>query len=779
MAMRLKLTGSRSRKVSLYSIDARSRFLKHNFERSPRISIVTDVMDVRSIPREIRAIVRDERRISRDFPQWLKSKHGSDACIVWCDGDRLLEGSPRGLLKSLHSFNRRSFVVVNTPCVDEVPFLTIQPRIFTGAASIDFWSFRIRFKNVAVAPTRILADPGGPREPWAKLLEAISSEKTTPGAGVEPLLRLWESRDKLQDLVGALVLRNLVAAMFLHRETDKERKFLEAGVKLYPTYAELHYLAALLSIREHRFGEAFPLLERAKSCSVAIPGAGGENSYRCDWLLGVLAAQVGNDHAAFQHFLSGVKHNPLFEPSLTELLKLRLPHSLIESHQHLFTQAARWNPHMAGKILEYLLTHRAVDAARLIERTMQLDSAERQILESQPASSTAPHRAAVHPLVDQSRYSDSKQTVGIAFEGQFFEHSSLARVNREIAHALSSSSEFELRLETSAPAAYPPHLFPDAKVLAPCVHRRLQQTNLTIRHQWPPNFRRPPTGKLAVILPWEYGGVPRVWIDQIQQNVDELWVPSSFVREVFVRHGVTADRVRVIPNGYDPRIFRPEGPILRPPGSRDFIFLFVGGAIRRKGIDLLLDAYMTAFEPSDKVTLVLLVSGSTGAYQHNSLLDRVRAATADPEQPPTLAIYETVDDSILANLYRGAGAFVLPYRGEGFGMPLLEAMACGKPVIATAEGPAKEFCDGSNSYLVSATADLVLDPPPLGPIVGNLTWFEPAFVELTQTLRHVWENREEAAAKGRAAAQTTRHLTWQNATDHYAARIRHLCNPNQ
>jgi glycosyltransferase involved in cell wall biosynthesis len=775
MAMRLRLTKSRSSSVPLHSIDSRSGVLKHKYERSPRISIITDAADIHSIAREIRTIVRDERRVVRDFSEWSKSRGSSDACLVWFAGERLLEGTAGVLLKSLHSQNRRSFVVVNTPCVEEVPFLTLQPRIFAGAASVDHWSFQIRIESRAT-PTRAVADSSRPDEPWAKLVEAISFEKGALGAGVEPLLRLWESRDKFADVVAALVLRNLVAVMLRHQESSNTKKFLEAGVKLYPTYAELHYLSALLAIREQRFAEALPLLERAKACGIVFPGSGGENSYRCDWLLGVLAARVGDDRRAFQYFLAGVKCNPPFEPSLTELLKLRLPHAMIESQQYVFTQAARLSPHVATKIFEYLAMHGVYDAARRITQTIPLEPSQGQSLENRPASSSAPVRAAARSVVDQKSRRDTKQAIGVVFEGAFFEYSSLARVNREIALALLSSDEFEVRLEASSPAAQSPRLLPDGAKLTPAIRGRLHETNLTIRHQWPPNFRRPPTGKLAAILPWEYGGVPRMWIEQIQKNVDELWVPSNFVREVFVRNGVDAERVAVIPNGYDPKIFTTAGAPSRPQGSRDFVFLFVGGVIRRKGVDLLLHAFEAAFDPSENVTLVFLISGSSGAYQHNSLLPQIQAAATNPKHPPVLPILETVDDLVLASLYRGADALVLPYRGEGFGMPLVEAMACGKPVITTAEGPAKEFCDESNSYLVSATADMVLDPPPpLGPIAGSLTWFEPDFLELVTTLRHVFENREEVVAKGQAAAKSVRHLTWQNATKQYADRIRRVC----
>jgi glycosyltransferase involved in cell wall biosynthesis len=107
--------------------------------------------------------------------------------------------------------------------------------------------------------------------------------------------------------------------------------------------------------------------------------------------------------------------------------------------------------------------------------------------------------------------------------------------------------------------------------------------------------------------------VPQAWVFQIEKNVDELWVPSGFVRSVLLRGGVASKRIRVIPNGIDTALFSPEGPVLRPAGSRNFVFLFVGGAIRRKGVDLLLEAFKVTFEVHEDVSLVLALSGSGGA----------------------------------------------------------------------------------------------------------------------------------------------------------------------
>ncbi len=269
-----------------------------------------------------------------------------------------------------------------------------------------------------------------------------------------------------------------------------------------------------------------------------------------------------------------------------------------------------------------------------------------------------------------------------------------------------------------------------------------------------------------MIVPWEYGAVPRVWVAQIERHVDELWVPSRFVRDVFVRGGVCADRVAVIPNGVDTKTFTPAGPTSRPQSARKHIILFVGGAIRRKGLDLLLEAYKAAFDPGEDVSLILSISGAAGAYQHNSLLPQIQRAANNPTFPHVQPLLDSFDDATLAALYRG----------EGFGMPLLEAMACGKPVITTALGPSTDFCSEQTACLIPAREEEVPDdPPPLGPLAGQFTWFEPDFAALARTLGHVREHPDEAAQRGRAAAERVRQeFSWSHVTQLYARRIRKL-----
>jgi glycosyltransferase involved in cell wall biosynthesis len=481
--------------------------------------------------------------------------------------------------------------------------------------------------------------------------------------------------------------------------------------------------------------------------------------------MGLVALRVGNERMAFDHFVRALSHRPVFTPAVEELLRRRWPPRSIAAHESEFARAALY-PHLREKICEFFIEHRSFAAAEGLLQASFFQPEISERLEERLRAALAPYRA---------QDASNTRKAGVLLAGTFCEHTSLARINREIGASLLRDSHLQLSVEPSARATCFPETFPHGKELHAAQLAPLQRLDLTIRHQWPPDFRRPAAGKLAVILPWEYGSVPRVWVRAIEENVDELWVPSEFVRGVFRRAGVSSTNVEVISNAFDPAIFTPEGPTSRPLGRRRFAFLFVGGAIRRKGIDILLEAYRAAFDPGEDVTLVLHLSGLAGSYQHNSLVASVRAMAADPNAPHVQLLTDTLDDKTMASLYRGCDALVLPYRGEGFGFPLLEAQACGKPVITTAQGPAREFCSDKSAYFISAREVSVPDePPPLGPMAGHFTWFEPDASELIQSLRRVYNNSGEAAEKGRAAAQSVRKYAWEEITRLYRTRIRAL-----
>ena len=120
-------------------------------------------------------------------------------------------------------------------------------------------------------------------------------------------------------------------------------------------------------------------------------------------------------------------------------------------------------------------------------------------------------------------------------------------------------------------------------------------------------------------------------------------------------------------------------------------FLFVGGTIWRKGIDLLLAAWAEAFQPGDDVALVVKDFGAHSWYRGQNAESDLRRIMASDEIAKVIYLGDDLPAADIGRIYRAADVLVAPYRGEGFCLPALEAMACGLPVIRTGTGPTAEF----------------------------------------------------------------------------------------
>jgi len=120
-----------------------------------------------------------------------------------------------------------------------------------------------------------------------------------------------------------------------------------------------------------------------------------------------------------------------------------------------------------------------------------------------------------------------------------------------------------------------------------------------------------------------------------------------------------------------------------------------------------------------------------------------------------------------AGLYTACDCFVHPFRGEGFGLPIVEAMACGLPVIVTGAGPALDYANEETAYLIPAERGRFAECR-VGEIetIGRPWLFEPDVDLLVELLKRLAGDRAEARAKGMAASAHIReHSTW----DHTAA----------
>jgi GT2 family glycosyltransferase/tetratricopeptide (TPR) repeat protein len=371
----------------------------------------------------------------------------------------------------------------------------------------------------------------------------------------------------------------------------------------------------------------------------------------------------------------------------------------------------------------------------------------------------------------------SCSVIPVDWIGSFLDHGSLSHVNRELTHALTASGEIQLRrvsVEQERGQHGPLELGGNVESSG----QRSSHANaaVTVRHAWPPDWRRPQQGRLVVIQPWEFGFLPKQWVKDLA-HVDECWVPSKYVKRVYVDSGVPAGKVVVVPNGIDPARFHPQADPMRLATQKKFKFLFVGGTIHRKGPDLLLKAYLESFSAADDVCLVIKDFGGQSFYAGQTFEAKIRAAQALPNGPEILYLNEQMPPESLPGLYTSCDCFVLPYRGEGFGLPVLEAMACGLPVVVTKGGATDDFVpEGFGYHLPSRRRTFGREISGM-PLTGDGWMLEADVNALKKWLRHVFENREEARELGKRASTYAReNWIWEKSAQIAARQIRQLAS---
>jgi glycosyltransferase involved in cell wall biosynthesis len=361
----------------------------------------------------------------------------------------------------------------------------------------------------------------------------------------------------------------------------------------------------------------------------------------------------------------------------------------------------------------------------------------------------------------------------VTWEGDHRGVHSLGLINRALIAALLDRGH-DLGIDPGGPVPTDQLLPPDPRLDA-----RLGQApaggpaQVRVAHRWPPRLDPPPEGRWVVFQPWEFGSLPRAWLRAVER-ADEVWAYSDHVRGVYLDAGVPAEKVHVVPLGVDPEVFRPGlEPLPLPPGP-GFRFLFVGGTIHRKGIDILLEAFARAFAPGDGVGLVVQDMGAASFYRGQTAGARVAALRELGYAVEYRA--EALTPPELARLYAACDCLVQPYRGEGFALPVAEAMACGRPVIVTGAGPVLDYAGPATAYFIPARR-VELPGERVGEIatVGRPWLWEPDGDALTGLLRRVAGDPAAAKAKGEAAGAWIRgRFTWAHAAAAAEARLREL-----
>jgi glycosyltransferase involved in cell wall biosynthesis len=219
---------------------------------------------------------------------------------------------------------------------------------------------------------------------------------------------------------------------------------------------------------------------------------------------------------------------------------------------------------------------------------------------------------------------------------------------------------------------------------------------------------------------------------------DYIIVPSRYAQRTFVEAGFDAGRVLVLPYGVDPTQFfvadqkevgHAAAARLSSSQQRPFRVIFVGQIVPRKGVHYLLEAFHRL--SMDDMELLLV------GHLDETMAPIVHAAV---ERDARIRIVDNVPKAELQRLYSTAAVLVLPSLADSWGLVVLEAMACGLPVIVSENsGSSEVVSEGVNGFVV-----------PIRDVDA-----------IEEKLDYLYIHSGALQQMGQAAHETVKHYTWQ------------------
>ena len=219
--------------------------------------------------------------------------------------------------------------------------------------------------------------------------------------------------------------------------------------------------------------------------------------------------------------------------------------------------------------------------------------------------------------------------------------------------------------------------------------------------------------------------------------------------------------VHIIPHGVDYKLFYPK------KVERDERFTFISvkgwaeGIHDRGGLQYLFKAFVEEFKEDEQVKLLVKVNlfyGGSEAHVEAWLKEMgIEKLPSNVE-----IVYDNLKFNELVDFYNKGDVFVSPTRGEAFGLNYVEAMACGKPVIATNFGGQTDFIDETVGWLIEYKLEEVIH----NPAYEGIKWATPDIKHLKETLRYCFEHQKEIKIKGEnALKKIVGEYTWKHTAE--------------
>lgn len=290
----------------------------------------------------------------------------------------------------------------------------------------------------------------------------------------------------------------------------------------------------------------------------------------------------------------------------------------------------------------------------------------------------------------------------------------------------------------------------------PDVHIVLNETN---HHYFYDNY----DGLKIAYNVWETTKQPDDFFNRLK-SFDQVWVPSEWQRQCTIEQGISADKVKVVPEGVDTQMYKPINRVVSKPLDRPFRFVLVGRWDYRKSTLEIIKTFTETFSKNENVELVISVDNpfaSDGLETTEKRLEHFGILHSN------IKIVHHLSKEDYIQLLKGADAFLSCARSEGWNLPLIEAMACGVPSIYSNWGGQLEFAKGKGipvQIIGEVSAGIQQDEYYSWTKGAPGNFAEPDFTDLSRKMKDVVQNYTIHKKKALDDSDEIREIfTWENA----------------
>lgn len=217
----------------------------------------------------------------------------------------------------------------------------------------------------------------------------------------------------------------------------------------------------------------------------------------------------------------------------------------------------------------------------------------------------------------------------------------------------------------------------------PDVHIVLNETD---HHYFYDNY----TGKKIAYNVWETTRYSEHFFQRLNE-FDQVWVPSKWQKECLIEQGMSSSKVKVVPEGVDVKTYKPKNYVVSNPVNRPFRFLLVGRWDYRKATKEIIETFIKTFSEDENVELLVNIDNPFAYDGMNSTEERFEKYGLKHSK---IKILHHLSKQDYVETLKSADVFLSCARGEGWNLPLIEAMSSGVPSIYSNWGAQLEFAEG-------------------------------------------------------------------------------------